>query len=151
MLEQREAVVVCNTFRWQAMEGSSDQVSSTSKALFPDQPCREGKIEGTSVSISNHKLKSYFNPDPDKELWSKTPGTNTGSWFEVESRLNLDSRKKFIVTLSCPSLEPEPFSFFRPSLNGTLKSGPPKNMESPVYISFSACCNGGLTAEDEDS
>ena len=91
-------------------------------------------------------------PKPDTGgFCSEPPGTNTGSWFEAESLLNLDSLGKFSTNLCWPSLEPDPLSLLKPSLTGRLKSGPPKNIESPEYINFSACCPGVFVAEDEET
>nr|GMC54069.1 hypothetical protein PanWU01x14_301960 [Ipomoea batatas] len=86
-----------------------------------------------------------------EECGAKSPGANTGSWWEAPSLLNLDSRGKFSGSLSSPFPDPEALSFFILSLMGPRNRGPPKNIDSPLYISFSDCWTGGFGAGWEGS
>nr|GMC55924.1 putative transmembrane protein [Ipomoea batatas] len=102
----------------------------------------------------NPALRSFHYflwPDADEQCGAKSPGANTGSWWEAPSLLNLDSRGKFSGSLSSPFPDPEALSFFILSLMGPRNRGPPKNIDSPLYISFSDCWTGGFGAGWEGS
>ncbi|KAF7833677.1 putative Late embryogenesis abundant protein, LEA5-type [Senna tora] len=127
-----------NTLIWVPHEKTGIYYPKGQEKVMEGVPQYAGKDVGIKVSIK-------------VDIVANSSGTNTGSWFESESLLYRGSRGKFTAMLSWAPVESVNLSFFTLSLTGTLNRGPPKKIESPVYIRFCACCTEGLSMDDEES